>query len=149
MLKKIESVTRYVVFTILVLISFLCISEVNAQNGGPTFIYGDLRSDLDWIKNSRDYKISIMAGNLSGAPDNDFTTGWLGLDINFTEDTFFQVGLMTDEPHGLFWFVWAEEDIQVECLRGVSDWNGKGCRGVGSDLVELGYFHEVELVKYT
>jgi len=121
---------------------------------GNDFVVGDLRVDLSEVYNATDYKVHLLASDEpSSGSDDDFTTAWLGVFlaqyIPGVPDSgqFSQVGLLTKKD-GIRWFVYAEPT--VTCLRGWHDpGDDRHCYGFVNDLVALGSWHQVELVKYT
>lgn len=121
---------------------------------GNDFVIGDLRVDLSEVYNARDYKVHLLANDKpSSGSDDDFTTAWLGVFlaqyIPGVPDSgqFSQVGLLTKKD-GIRWFVYAEPT--VTCLRGWHDPDDdRHCYGFVNDLVALGSWHQMELVKYT
>lgn len=119
---------------------------------GNDFVITDLRIDLQAVYNSKDYKTSIFIG---GQPNNliagDFTTAWIGIDLaqfngSVYSAQFSQVGLMSTNS-GLHWFVYAESP--VTCLEGAPIYGNLGCIGSTNSYVNVGSWHNFELVKYT
>ena len=121
---------------------------------GNDFVIGDLRVDLSEVYYARDYKVHLLANDKpSSGSDDDFTTAWLGVFlaqyIPGVPDSgqFSQVGLLTKKD-GIRWFVYAEPT--VTCLRGWHDPDDdRHCYGFVDEIVTLGSWHQVELVKYT
>jgi hypothetical protein len=129
---------------------FFLVSKVSAV--GNDFVITDLRIDLQAVYNSKDYKTSIFIG---GQPNNliagDFTTAWIGIDLaqfngSVYSAQFSQVGLMSTNS-GLHWFVYAESP--VTCLEGAPIYGNLGCIGSTNSYVNVGSWHNFELVKYT
>jgi len=119
---------------------------------GYDFVVGDLRVDLSEVYYARDYKVHLLANDKpTSGEDGDFTAAWLGVFLaeyipgQPGSGLFSQVGLKTDK-NGIYWFVYSEAG--VTCDRGRQP-DPEHCYGAYGDLVALGSWHQVELVKYT
>lgn len=135
----------------LLVLAFCAMGVMIASAAGNSFIVGDLRVDLPSVYEARDYRVLLGAWDKPSTGDRrNFTTAWLGVFLaqyNGQPDSgqFSQVGIETKRD-GVRWFVYAEPG--VTCLRG-SHPDPRHCYGDYSDLINLGEWHRVELVKYT
>jgi len=116
--------------------------------GGNDLIQGELRVDLNEVNSAHDYIASIDAGGLpTNTGNNEFTTGWLGIDL----PAFMQVGFMTDKD-GVHWFVEEYTTGTLQCFHGTKHTSTnppyEACYGDYGDRATLNQFQTVELVTY-
>ncbi len=142
---------------LMILVVLLCLFPPAAKAGND-FVDTELRVDQQSVNQAHDYSALVAATN--GPAVNSpccFSTGWLSAFLGQYNGTvysgqFSQVGLMTDNQGGIYWFVYAEPGVQ--CLRGTQAWVGgtpaavRGCVGAYNDLVTRGNWTKVELVTY-
>lgn len=107
---------------------------VTVAASGNDFVGTDWRNDTPNIYNAGNYFMLLAPGGYVTNQNNDFTTGWLGLDLSSSPGTvlFSQVGTFTQGGQ-VFWFVYTEAG--ADCFRGSSFYGTLGCRGAANDLV--------------
>jgi len=53
-----------------------------ASGAAYDFVAGTLRVDLPAVANAQDYRVYLNANGTNNAPSSDFTTVWIGFDLN-------------------------------------------------------------------
>jgi len=137
----------------LVLAVFILLIPVLIVEAGHNHVWGELRVDNSEIYNAQAYQIIILAFDKPSNGYPNYTTGWIGLELDnqcttnpvFGCAQFIQVGIIT-KTNGARWFVYAEPG--VTCKRGNLAWGSYGCTGEVGDIVNIGVWTKVELRKY-
>ncbi len=131
--------------------------SIVVASAGNDFIVGNLRVDLPEVYNSGRYRVLLYAGDKpTTGNQNDFSTGWIGVFLHELQydaygnpipfsAQFSQVGIQTFQD-GAHWFVYAEPG--VTCIQG-QQVDPLMCRGALGDIVNLGEWHWVKLVKFS
>lgn len=124
---------------------------VTSTTAGNDFIIGNLRVDLPEVYNATRYQVTVAPGiQPQYGYANDFGAGWIGVYLaqyngQPFSGQFSQVGIKTT-IRGIYWFVYAEPG--VDCVRGHQD-GTIGCYGDVGDIVTLGQWYQLQLVKFS
>lgn len=123
---------------------------LTTAQAGNSFIIGNLRVDIPEVYNAGRYQVVLLANDRPSTGNHtNFAAGWIGLylaeyDGQPYSGKFSQVGFKTDRQ-GIRWFVYAEPG--VTCTRGTKI-DPLTCHGNYGDIVEIGQWHWVKLVKF-
>ena len=137
----------YLSIALMVALAAVPLATAPALAGKHNFLAAPFRIDQAAVNSSTGYRYWVAGAEAEDVPGDSFVTAWLSVDFDDQpgDDKFTQVGLISDDE-GLKWFVYSLVDI--DCLEGDTEWEGKGCEGDLGHIVAENTFHKVEMVSY-